>query len=45
VGSSPYAVLGLRGIRWPAVGEWREWDELIGAAILGREETSERGEM
>jgi hypothetical protein len=30
VGGSPYAVLGLRGIRWPAVGEGREWDELIG---------------
>jgi hypothetical protein len=23
-------VLGLHGIRWPAVGEGREWDELIG---------------
>jgi hypothetical protein len=31
VGGSPYAVLSLRGIRWPAVGEGREWDELIGA--------------
>jgi hypothetical protein len=23
-------VLGLRGIRWLAVGEGREWDKLIG---------------